>query len=116
VAERRAKYSPLKDVAGMVRSYGYAAYAALFAFTLHAPDDYGMLETWADTWQHWAADAFLSGYRSTMGAGGLVPDTDAFNRLLSAFVLEKATYELAYELNNRPDWVRIPLTALAKAR
>jgi maltose alpha-D-glucosyltransferase / alpha-amylase len=120
IEERRAKYSPLKDVAGMVRSYGYAAYAALFAFTLHAPDAYAALETWADTWQHWAADAFLSGYRSTMAAAresrGLLPGGDDFDRLLSAFVLEKATYELAYELNNRPDWVRIPLTALAKAR
>jgi maltose alpha-D-glucosyltransferase / alpha-amylase len=121
VAERKAKYSPLKDVAGMVRSYSYAAYAALFAFTLHAPDDYPLLEAWADTWQHWVAAAFLSGYRATIGAAGrpasaLLPSGDRFNRLLSAFVLEKATYELAYELNNRPDWVRIPLTGLVKAR
>jgi len=117
VSERRAKYSPLKDVAGMVRSYSYAAYAALFAFTLHAPDDYPMLESWADTWQHWAADAFLSGYRATIAAsplasGALLPSGDAFDKLLAAYVLEKATYELAYELNNRPEWVRIPLTGL----
>jgi maltose alpha-D-glucosyltransferase / alpha-amylase len=120
VAERRAKYSPLKDVAGMIRSYSYAAHAALFAFTLHAPNEYALLEMWADTWQHWAADAFLSGYRATIDASpssrSLLPRGDGFARLLSAFVLEKATYELAYELNNRPDWVRIPLTGLAKAR
>ena len=119
VAERRAKYSPLKDVAGMVRSYSYAAYAALFAFTLHAPDDFALLETWADTWQRCAADAFLAGYRATAGGattsrGPLLPAGEGFDRLLSAFVLEKATYELAYELNNRPDWVRIPLAGIAE--
>jgi len=114
LAERRAKHSPLKDVAGMVRSFSYAAYAALFAFTLHTPDDYALLEPWADTWSRWAADAFLTAYRSTVGASPMVPSGDAFVALLRAFVLEKALYELAYELNNRPDWVRIPLTGIRK--
>jgi maltose alpha-D-glucosyltransferase/alpha-amylase len=54
IAERRTKSSPMKDVAGMVRSYGYAAYAALFAFTTHTPDRDASLHAWADTWQHWA--------------------------------------------------------------
>jgi len=114
IAERRAKQSPLKDVAGMMRSYGYAAYAALFAFTMHAPDDYAALEPWADTWQHWAADAFLSGYRATIGDVPIIPCNSAWNTLLRAFMLDKAMYELAYELNNRPDWVRIPLTGIRK--
>jgi len=118
VAERREKYSPLKDVAGMIRSYSYAAYAALFAFTVHAPDDYELLEPWANTWQHWASEAFLSGYRATVGdgrtaRGTILPSGQSFEQLLAAFVLEKATYEVAYELNNRPEWVRIPLAAIA---
>ena len=115
IAERRAKQSPLKDVAGMIRSFSYAAYAALFAFTVHAPDDYALLEPWADTWQHWAADAFLKGYTAAIEQAPLLPRDDAVRRtLLSAFTLDKALYELAYELNNRPDWVRIPLIGIRK--
>jgi len=112
--ERRAKQSPLKDVAGMMRSFSYAAYGALFAATIHAPDDYPLLKEWADTWQHWVSEAYLAGYRSTLGASRLVPDGAAFDTLLQGFVLEKALYELGYELNNRPDWVSIPLTGIQK--
>jgi maltose alpha-D-glucosyltransferase/alpha-amylase len=115
IAERRAKQSALKDVAGMIRSFSYAAYAALFAYTVHAPGDYKLLEPWAETWQHWAADAFLKGYIGTIEPGSLLPqDAAARHALLSAFVLEKALYELGYELNNRPDWVRIPLIGIRK--
>jgi maltose alpha-D-glucosyltransferase/alpha-amylase len=115
INERRAKQSPLKDVAGMIRSFGYAAYAALFAFTVHAPDDYGSLEPWADTWEHWVADAFLTGYMATLGEVALLPrDAAARRTMLAAFTLEKALYELGYELNNRPDWVRIPLLGIRK--
>jgi len=114
LAERRAKYSPLKDVAGMVRSFSYAAYAALLAFAVHAPHDGAALEGWADTWQHWAAKTFVLGYRTTMESSSLVPAPEEFAQLLDAFVLDKAVYELAYELNNRPDWVRIPLLGISK--
>jgi maltose alpha-D-glucosyltransferase/alpha-amylase len=112
LAERRAKHSPLKDVAGMMRSFSYAAYAALFTSTLNAPDDYAALVLWADTWQRWVCEAFLSGYREAIGRGLVVTDHPSFHDLLSAFVLEKALYELGYELNNRPDWVRIPLAGI----
>src|SRR4029078_4068146 len=110
IAERREKQSPLKEVAGMMRSFSYAAYAALFAFTVHAPDDYAPLESWADTWQHWAARAFWDGYAAATETTPLLPSAaGSRHALLEAFMLEKALYELRYELNNRPEWVRIPL-------
>ena len=113
IAERREKQSPLKDVAGMIRSYSYAAYAALFTFGVHAPDDYAALEPWAGTWAHWAADAFLKGYSEVIDEAPLWPrDGRVRNALLSAFTLDKALRELGYELNNRPDWVRVPLGGL----
>jgi maltose alpha-D-glucosyltransferase/alpha-amylase len=113
VEERRAKFSPLRDVAGMLRSYHYAAYAGLFAFTRDRPDDFRRLEPWADLWHQWAAAAFLRGYQQAAGRADFVPqDAAEFAVLLDGFVLGKALYELAYELNNRPDWVRIPLRGI----
>ncbi len=114
LVERRAKHSPLKDVAGMVRSFSYAAYAALFAFTTHAPAEFGALDAWADTWQHFATESFLQGYRAAIGDSPIVPPGDRWQALLRAFVLDKALYELGYELNSRPDWVRIPLTGIQR--
>ncbi len=115
IEERRAKQSPLKDVAGMIRSYGYAAYAALFAFAVHAPDDYALLEPWAGTWERWAADAFVKGYLAGAGGTPLLPqERNALTTFLSAFVLDKALHELGYELHSRPDWVRVPLAGVHK--
>ena len=114
IIERRMKQSPLKDVAGMIRSYSYAAYAALFAFTTHAPDSQAVLEPWADTWQYWVAGAFLNGYRAIAGASALLPRDEKWDRLLRALVIEKAIYELGYEVNHRPEWVRIPLIGIRK--
>jgi len=115
LAERRLKQPPLKDVAGMLRSFSYAAYAALFAFTLNAPDDMALLTPWADSWQRWIGQAFLTAYRMNAGADLLVNDRGEFDRLLGTFVLDKALYELGYELNNRPDWIRIPLVGILDA-
>jgi maltose alpha-D-glucosyltransferase/alpha-amylase len=114
LAERRAKQSPLKDVAGMLRSFSYAAHAALFAFAVHAPDEHDSLEPWADTWQHWVSSAFLKSYRARVGAAPLLPSSEEFDVLLRALTLDKALYELEYELNNRPEWVRIPLAGILK--
>jgi maltose alpha-D-glucosyltransferase/alpha-amylase len=113
VEERRAKQSPLKDVAGMVRSYHYAAYAGLFEYTRDDPADFERLDPWADLWFQWVAAAFLREYRAAAGEAAFLPrDPRTFAALLDAFMLDKAFYELLYELNNRPDWVRIPLRGI----
>lgn len=107
---RREKQSPLKDVAGMIRSYHYAAYAGLFSWTHDRPDDFPRLEPWAGGWYRVIAAAFLHEYLRTAGEARFLPqDHHELARLLEAFLLEKAFYELSYELGNRPDWVRIPL-------
>ena len=99
----------------MMRSFSYAAYAALFAFTINAADDYTLLAPWADTWQRWVGKAFLSGYRGVAMDDVTPPVDSEFDRLLNVFIIEKVLYELAYELNNRPDWSRIPLVGILKA-
>ncbi len=110
VEERRAKFSPVRDVAGMLRSYHYAAYAGLFAYTKDRPGDFERLRPWADLWFQWVSAAFLRSYLETaMDAAFLPRDRKVFAALLDGFTLAKALYELVYELNNRPDWVRIPL-------
>lgn len=113
IEERRAKQSPLRDVAGMVRSLDYAAHAGLFARAQEEPADRERLAPWAELWQRWTSAAFLRQYRKTAAGAAFLPvGAEAFARLLDRFLLEKAFYELAYELNNRPDWVRIPLRGI----
>lgn len=113
--ERRAKQSPMKDVAGMLRSFSYAAYSGLMRVLTRRPGDADRLEPWARLWEQSACSAFLRAYRLTMKAAGgmMVPaETQAFEQLLEIYVLDKALYELMYELNNRPAWVRIPLAGI----
>jgi trehalose synthase-fused probable maltokinase len=113
IEERRRKQSPLKDVAGMMRSFGYAAYAGLFAHAASRPSELERLDPWARLWQIWTTAAFLRGYFTTAAGASFVPAVDAQrDALLQLFVLDKALYELNYELNNRPDWVRIPLRGI----
>jgi maltose alpha-D-glucosyltransferase / alpha-amylase len=112
LTERRAKYSPLKDVAGMLRSFNYAAYGALVGHEQVSPGASAQLTPWADTWLHWVSRAFLAAYRDTMGDARVLPRGAAFGALLDALIVEKALYEVGYELNSRPDWARIPLNAL----
>ena len=99
----------------MLRSFSYAAYAALFAFNLNAPDEMALLTPWAGAWQHWIGEAFLNAYRTHAEADSIVEEREEFNRLLGAFVLDKALYELGYELNNRPEWLGIPLVGILEA-
>jgi maltose alpha-D-glucosyltransferase/alpha-amylase len=113
LAYRRAKQSPLKDVAGMLRSFSYAAYASLINYTTRHPEDVSQLEPWAQLWEHSAAAAFLRAYRETaQGAAFLPADIADFKELLEIFLLDKALYEVLYELNARPAWVRIPLMGI----
>ena len=113
LAERRRKQSPLKDVAGMLRSFGYAAYAAAFSHTATRSSQPDRVEQWARAWQVWASAAFLRGYVAAAdGAVFLPADPVQRETLLRLFILDKAFYELNYELNSRPDWARIPLKGI----
>ncbi len=107
IDERRTKTSPLKDVAGMLRSF---AYARATAGQSRSSGDGAVL----DQWQRAARSAFLAAYRvAASETPGLVPaDDGAFARALAAWELDKAIYELRYEMRNRPDWLGIPLSTL----
>lgn len=112
--ERRVKQSPLKDVAGMFRSFSYAVYSALFSFTEGRNDGtFQRLEPWGRFWEEWVSAAFLGSYlKGVHGASFLPRETRDMEILLEAFILDKAFYELDYELNNRPAWIRIPLQGI----
>jgi maltose alpha-D-glucosyltransferase/alpha-amylase len=113
LAERRSKLSPMKDVAGMIRSLGYAAYSGLIAHTTRRPEDWESLEPWARLWDRSMGAEFLRAYRDTAGPAQFLPGSDdGFRKLLAVFLLDKALYELSYELNNRPAWVRVPLMGI----
>jgi len=111
--DRRRKESPLRDVAAMLRSFSYAAYAALFAYSDRRDDAFGRLAPWARVWVQWTGAAFLRGYLTLAGGASFLP-ADPVQRasLLDLFLIDKALYELRYEMDNRPDWVRIPLRGL----
>jgi maltose alpha-D-glucosyltransferase/alpha-amylase len=113
LAERRRKQCPLKDVAGMMRSFSYAAFAGMDRFRAAHPDRAQAAENligWARAWENAASVEFLRAYRAQIAkAPGLLPEGDQADALLRAYILEKALYELLYELNNRPAWLRIPL-------
>ncbi len=112
LSERRAKRSPLQDVAGMLRSFHYAAYAPLLTPTSGSEESQS-LGLWARYWYQWISVAFLKSYLSTSGAAAYIPGTTGeIEALLDAYMLDKAIYELRYELNNRPSWVAVPLEGI----
>ena len=118
LAKRLEKQPPAKDVVGMLRSFDYAAYAGLFAFAAggEEPDAADRLAPWARAWRSWTSAAFLGAYLEAIageGASIWPADPAGAERLLRAFLLDKALYELLYELNNRPAWVGIPLRGIA---
>jgi maltose alpha-D-glucosyltransferase/alpha-amylase len=114
---RRVKCSPLRDVAGMLRSFSYAALTGLGAATVTRPEDYDRLAPWADFWETWAGSVFLRAYLTAVRDAAILPaNVDDLDLLLQGFILDKALYELGYELNNRPDWVHIPLSGILRLR
>lgn len=115
--ERRSKQSPLKDVAGMLRSFSYAAYTGWMKHITRRPQDADRLEPWARLWEQAVSAEFLRAYRHAVAGNAIVPSSPAaLEPLLEAYLLDKALYELVYELNNRPAWVRIPLSGILLLR
>jgi maltokinase len=104
LAERRNKRSCLRDVAGMLRSFAYAASASEIVADVRPPEG----------WEARARDQFLAGYWETVDRTIVPPGDDGRQKLLTVFELEKAVYELRYELNNRPDWVGIPVAGILR--
>ena len=116
MGERRIKRSPLRDVAAMVRSFDYITYGALFK--LHdlgalQPEQFQQLEPWSRFWYRWVSAAYLRAYIAALGPSDLLPQNkDDLALLFDAHLLEKAIYEVGYELTHRPNWLLIPLRGL----
>jgi maltose alpha-D-glucosyltransferase/alpha-amylase len=112
LSERKLKRSSLRDVAGMMRSFQYAAYSGLWQPNMRA-EDVPFLERWADLWYRQMSSVFLQSYLKTTAGAIFVPqNADDLQILLEAYLLDKAVYEIGYELNNRPDWVVIPIRGI----
>ncbi len=115
ISDRRIKRSMLRDVAGMIRSFHYAACTALIGYGNEGKptprtEDFDRLELWCQYWYWWVSLTFVRSYRETAGNAPFLPETrDEFKLLLEAFILSKAVFELGYELSHRPDWIPIPL-------
>jgi trehalose synthase-fused probable maltokinase len=115
LAERRAKRSPLTDVAGMLRSYSYAAWSGLFTWSRAHDADPALREPWATLWETAAAATFLRAYLAgTRGEPFIPSDGSQLESLLELLMLDKGVYELEYELNNRPGWIAVPVEGLLR--
>ena len=112
ISERRLKKTPFKDVAGMMRSFHYAAYGQLVLNQNYRKEDMAFLEQWALQWYHYVSQFYLTAYLDTVqqaNASFLPPDEMGIRKLLRCYMLEKAIYEVGYEMNARPDWLRVPM-------
>lgn len=112
--QRIQKNSPLKDVAGMMRSFRYVAYASLMSQDKSGPETREQLLPLADLWYHFVSRYFLGAYLECIKDSGLIPQGADFNAYLQLQSIEKTVYELGYEINNRPEWTIIPLLSLIK--
>ena len=112
LSERKLKRSVLRDVAGMMRSFQYAAYSALWQPAMRK-EDVPFLERWADLWYRHMGSVFLQSYLKTTGSSVFIPqNSEDLQIMLEAYLLDKAVYEIGYELNNRPGWVLIPVRGI----
>jgi maltose alpha-D-glucosyltransferase / alpha-amylase len=112
LAERRAKHSPVRDLAGMLRSFDYAAGAALRAAVEKYAEPPAKLLPGAEEWREAASAAFLAGYGEAAAGMPSLPEPEDLSRMLTFFLIEKACYEIVYETRHRPDWVAIPVDGL----
>ncbi|MFC3197832.1 maltose alpha-D-glucosyltransferase [Parapedobacter deserti] len=112
-SERRLKYSPMRDVAGMIRSFHYAAYGSLLLDNQIRPEDVDKLIPHIEQWYHYMSGFFIKAYLERVQGASFVPrESGDLDILLQTFILQKAIYELNYELNNRPGWVLVPLRGI----
>jgi maltose alpha-D-glucosyltransferase/alpha-amylase len=111
---RKLKDSPLRDVAGMLRSFHYAAQASSIGLVPGVrPEDATLLGSWSRFWQTWVSVSFFKAYLSVQETAMILPPSmEDIRLLLDGYILQKALYEVGYELNNRPDWIQIPLQGI----
>ncbi len=120
LSERLIKRSPLRDVASMLRSFHYAAHAAMMAqvevgVAEPGSREHGALSAATAFWYSWVAVAFLRSYRQSTDGARFVPSADdEFESMIELYLLEKASYEITYELNNRPDWLHVPMAGMSQ--
>ena len=113
LSERTAKHCPLRDVAGVVRSFSYAAETARRKVRQEKPESLASMTVYTREWEKAARERFLQGYlEATANCPSVPADKELFGQILSLLCLEKALYEFSYELNNRPDWLEIPVYGL----
>lgn len=112
-SERRLKYSALRDVAGMIRSFHYAAYGSLFLGNQIREEDIEKLIPKVEQWYHYMSGFFMKAYLDTVDGLSFIPkESGDLHILMQTFLLQKAVYELNYEVNNRPSWVTVPLRGI----
>lgn len=117
LSQRRIKRSPLRDVAGMIRSFDYASQSALLNYFsgMLQKEEAAVFRKWAEFWAVWNSVAFLEEYLDTLRGSALLPQSaEEVQMLLEAYLLEKAVYEVGYELNNRPTWLGVPIQGILR--
>ena len=116
LSERRIKRSVFRDISGMLRSFDYAAFNVLHqGSSVFRPEDRALLEPWADRWSFYVGQHFIDTYFEKTAGSDIVPaDPKQREHLMRAYLMNKAVYELKYELNSRPDWADIPMRGILK--